>query len=103
MGTDKEKWTTPARNASVEDVFLLKEKPYPRHALTGTQALLSQPQWIKTIWYERSWKNHIKNQTRQYAPNQRNAPFMIWFFSKPLPPKAIQIQTPEPPVVEQSN
>ena len=54
IGTDKEKWTTPARNATAGTSSYSKKKLYPRHDLTGAQAPLSQLQWMKTTWYGKS-------------------------------------------------
>ena len=70
-----------------------KRNRCPRHASTGTQAPLSQRQWTKTIWCERSWCSHIRNQAIRYAPYQKNVPFMIWFSSKPSRPRTTQHQT----------
>ena len=93
IGTDKEKWTTPARNATAGDVVLLKEKAYPRHALTGTPLPSSPLQWIKTTWCERSWCSHTRNQARKYAPHPKSVPFMIWFSSRLSRPRTILLQT----------
>ena len=83
IGTDTEKWLTPQRNATVGDVVLLKEKGISTSRLdwiTGTITSVTKDQdnLVRKVMVQPH-----KNQAKSLAQNQRNVPYMTWFFSKP--------------------
>ena len=87
IGTDKEKWLQPQRNASVGDIVLLKDKQLSRLDWATGVIVTATPDKDGLVRKVTVQPHKQPGQNQLHHPKKEQ--FMTWFLSKVLPPKVI--------------